>query len=306
MRRFNLIPNAITAFGFCCGLFVIYKVFLSDGEENLFSFIQSTALLLFIAGLADFADGAAARLFKSESEFGGQFDSLSDAVTFGVAPPLLVLRSLPTLGITQALQVVLTIAAMIYTLCGVLRLVRYNLTLKVKEPQVMDVGSRKAFSRSVRQKSDGPDDDSIETMSKRVKRRLLRRNREHKRSCFCGLPIPAGAALIVSSALVMISPLFERYLPLTIQSRAIVMVAIMILSGYFMVSRWPFPKLKMVYFRVPSFYLIFAVGVFAVLLLYGLLDHFAIAFFILTWGYFLTSLASALFDKRKEKPSETD
>ena len=255
MRRFNLIPNAITAFGLCCGLFVIYKVFLNEGEGDLFLFIQSAAILLFVAGLADLADGAAARLFKSESEFGGQFDSLSDAVTFGVAPPLLVLRSLPAIE-SSLMQILLTISAMIYTLCGVLRLVRYN------------VSSKEA----------------------RLKETLQR-----KRSYFRGLPIPTGAALIVSTALLMISPYFD----LTVQIRATVMILLMIFAGYFMVSRWPFPGVKTLHMRVPSFYLVFALGVFAVLMLYGLLDHFALAFFVMTWGYFISSFGFALFRRKK-------
>lgn len=264
MRKFNLIPNAITAFGLCCGLFVIFKIFLNEGEGNLFIFIQSAVVLLFIAGLADLADGAVARLFKSESEFGGQFDSLSDAVTFGVAPPLLVLRSLPAVE-SSLMQILLTIAAMIYTLCGVLRLVRYNVSTKEPRPK--------------------------ETF-------------QHKRRYFRGLPIPTGAALIVSTALLMISPFFEAYFVLSVQVRAIVMVAVMIFSGYFMLSRWPFPGLKTLQLRVPSFYLVFSVGVFAVLLLYGLLDHFALAFFMMTWGYFFSSFGFALFLKKRMKGVE--
>lgn len=238
---------------------MIFKIFLSSGEENLFSFVKSAAILLVIAGIADMADGAVARLLKGESEFGGQFDSLSDAVTFGVAPPLLVLRSLPTEAISPALQVVLTTSAMVYTLCGVLRLVRYNVT-----------------SRESR----------------------LKETFQHKRTYFRGLPIPAGAALIVSAALFMISPLFNQWLPLTVQSRAAIMIFVMVLSGYFMVSRWPFPSVKAFHLKVPSFYLILAVGIFGVLFLYGLLDHFSTGFFLASWLYLLTSFVFALFKKR--------
>ncbi|MCH9703373.1 MAG: CDP-alcohol phosphatidyltransferase family protein [Chlamydiae bacterium] len=254
MKRFNLIPNVITAFGLSCGLFVIYKVFLDDVGDNLFFFIQSGAIILFVAALADVADGAVARLLKNESEFGGQFDSLSDAVTFGVAPPLLVLRSLYSPAMSASMQMFLTIAAMIFTLCGVLRLVRYNISAQ-----------------------------------QACKKELV----QHKKVYFKGLPIPAAAALIVSTALVMLSPLFESHIGWGHQVRAWVMVAVMLFTGYFMLSPLPFPGLKSLQMRVPSFFLVFAFGIFAVLLLWGLLDHFAVAGFFLTWGYFLYSLSVA-------------
>ena len=122
------IPSGITAFGLSIGLFVIFKTCLADPGRDLFSILKVSSILLLIAGLADLADGAVARLIKAESDFGVQFDSLSDSVTFGVAPPLLILKSLgdkEDLGRLITLFVI--IAAMIYTLCGVLRLVRYNL-----------------------------------------------------------------------------------------------------------------------------------------------------------------------------------
>lgn len=265
MRRFHLIPNAITAFGLCCGLFVIYKVFLNPGEESLFNFIQAAAILLFIAGVADLADGAAARLFKSESEFGGQFDSLSDAITFGVAPPLLVLRTFPTEQVAPWMRILLTTAAMIYTLCGVVRLVRFNVT--AKEGRL-----KEAF--------------------------------QHKRSYFRGLPIPSAAALIVSTALLMVSPYVEAFLDLSVTTRLFIMVAVMVFAGYFMLSRWLFPGLKTLRMRVPSFYLVLGLGVFAVLLLYGLLDHFALAFFFMTWGYFFSSISFAVLRTKKIEESD--
>jgi CDP-diacylglycerol---serine O-phosphatidyltransferase len=251
LRKIFLIPNVITAFGLTCGLFVIFKTSLADPGRDLFSLVQASAILLLIAAIADLADGAVARLIKAESEFGGQFDSLSDSVTFGVAPPLLILKSLGGEDIGRLLTFFVIIAAMIYSLCGVLRLVRYN----VRSKKVQDQG-----------------DEEVKRQEKRH---------------FTGLPIPAAAAASVSAALILISPDIEGWLNLTASGRAMILIGVLVVLGYFMVSRWKFPSVHALHFRVPSFYLVFATGVVAVLFLYGILDFFAEAFFAITWLYLI-------------------
>lgn len=245
MKRLFLIPNAITAFGLTCGLFVIFKTSIADPSRDLFSILQASAILLLIAAIADLADGAVARLISAESEFGGQFDSLSDSVTFGVAPPLLVLKSLTWGGVVPIRPVTLLVilGAMTYTLCGVLRLVRYN--VRSKTPK--------------------------ETPH------------------FTGLPIPAAAAGAVSASLLLVSPLAEAYFPLSSDQRGLILSFILLILGYFMVSRWKFPSVRVLHFRVPSFYLVFATGIVAVLFLYGILDYFAEVFFITSWLYLVIS-----------------
>lgn len=251
MKKVFLIPNAITAFGLTCGLFVIFKTSVTDPSRDLFSLIQASVILLLIAAVADLADGAVARWIKASSEFGGQFDSLSDAVTFGIAPPLLLVKSLSfgSESLRPPFIFFAIFASMIYALCGVLRLVRFNVESKKSESKEMN---------------------------------------------FTGLPIPAAACTALSSGLISISPLANEYLPLTAEMRALVLGGILIALGYFMVSRWKFPSVKALHFRVPSFYLVFGVGIFAVLLLYGILDYFAEAFFVFSWLYFLISWFIAL------------
>lgn len=253
MKRVFLIPNAITAFGLTCGLFVIFKTSLADPSRDLFALLQASVVLLLIAAVADVADGAVARLIGASSEFGIQFDSLADAVNFGVAPPLLALKSLSSAqevprGIFGFLAV---FAAIIYALCGVLRLVRYNVQkMKVKpSPKAKEEESRH----------------------------------------FTGLPIPAAAAAALSACLILISPTAKSLLPLSINTRALIVSCVLLLLGYFMVSRWKFPSVKALHFRVPSFYLIIAVAIFAVGVLYGILDYFAEAFFLISWLYLLIS-----------------
>ncbi len=164
LKRVYLIPNAITAFGLCCGLFVIFKSMLPAHTDNLVRLLQSISSLILIAMIADAADGAVARIMKAESSFGELFDSLSDSVTFGVAPPLIVLKSFEKYSLNRFFIFLLIVSSMIYTLCGVLRLVRYNLK------------KHKANSE----------------------------NHHESLNCFMGLPIPAAASAIVSLSLFLV------------------------------------------------------------------------------------------------------
>jgi CDP-diacylglycerol--serine O-phosphatidyltransferase len=268
MRKVFLIPNAITAFALTCGLFVIFKTSIADPGANLFSLLQASAILLLIAAVADIADGAVARMINAESEFGVQFDSLSDAVTFGIAPALLVLKSLTADGlpIGKTYTFFLIIATMIYSLCGVLRLVRYNVS-KTKE-------------KSAKQKAE---------------------SKKH----FTGLPIPAAGSAAVSASLILISPFLQSIYPLSLHTRAIILTIVLLILGYFMVSRWKFPSLKALHFRVPSFYLVFATGVFAVMILYGILDYFAEGYFIVSWLYLVIAWILSIIRVIAGKRSKT-
>ncbi|WP_066483408.1 CDP-alcohol phosphatidyltransferase family protein [Candidatus Chlamydia sanziniae] len=130
-RRRVVTPNAITAFGLCCGLFIIFKsVLKTSSSVELFHRLQGLSLLLISAMIADLSDGAIARIMKAESAFGAQFDSLSDAVTFGIAPPLIAIKSLDGIYAGSFFSSLLLVTSIIYSLCGVLRLVRYNLFSK--------------------------------------------------------------------------------------------------------------------------------------------------------------------------------
>lgn len=78
MRIKQHIPNAIT----CCNLFsgCLSVLFLS------YNMPAKAAIMIFVAGLFDFLDGFAARLLNAHSPIGADLDSLSDVVSFGVAP----------------------------------------------------------------------------------------------------------------------------------------------------------------------------------------------------------------------------
>ena len=78
-----------------------------------------------LAGVADLLDGAVARALNAESTFGGIFDSLADAISFGVAPTVMILKSLSIAQGTE-LSYLVTTSAMVFSVCGVLRLVRFS------------------------------------------------------------------------------------------------------------------------------------------------------------------------------------
>ncbi|MCB2077867.1 MAG: CDP-diacylglycerol--serine O-phosphatidyltransferase [Novosphingobium sp.] len=108
-----LVPNAITASALCVGLTGIRFAILGDFEKSV--------LAVILAGMLDGIDGRAARLLKAQSKFGAELDSLADAISFGVAPSLIIylwsLQHLPSLG---------WIAALSFAICCVLRLARFN------------------------------------------------------------------------------------------------------------------------------------------------------------------------------------
>ncbi len=122
-KRIGILPNMITAFGLSCGLFVVFKV--NTTGFTTFEMLRSMTLILILAGVADLLDGAIARAIKAESLFGVMFDSLSDSISFGVAPAVLVLNAL-SLEQGTFFSFFAIASCMVYTLCGVFRLVRYN------------------------------------------------------------------------------------------------------------------------------------------------------------------------------------
>ena len=116
-----LLPNILTLGGVCLGISSIK--FSIDGNFGL-----AVTLILFSA-ILDALDGRIARMIKGTSEFGKELDSLTDFVSFGIAPVLILyfweLNNYGKLGWAIAL---------IYSVCCVLRLARFNLT-KTEEQQ---------------------------------------------------------------------------------------------------------------------------------------------------------------------------
>lgn len=119
-RGIYLLPNLFTTGGLFAGFYAIIAA--SNGD------FTSAAIAVFVAGLLDGLDGRIARMTNTQSEFGVQYDSLADLISFGMAPAMvmyhwaLVSMKLdgPTLGKIGWL------VAFLYAACAALRLARFN------------------------------------------------------------------------------------------------------------------------------------------------------------------------------------
>ncbi len=265
MKKVQLLPNVITAFALSCGLFVIFKICTMSSSEVSIDVLSATAGILLLAAFADLLDGTIARAMKAESEFGGIFDSLADAITFGVGPSVIILKSL-SLPSGTGLSFWLTTAAMVYSVCGVLRLARFNVMANEAKKDQTLVDAKKNFT---------------------------------------GMPIPAAAAAAVSLNLFLVSKEFKSIFNLSENLHAWVLFAGMILLGYFMISRWKFPSLKNLHIRVKSFQMVFLTVLSAVLIVYGFLHHFAVVFFAVAWAYLLVALILSIIRLVSGQKSKT-
>ncbi len=115
-RGIYLLPNLFTTAALFAGFYAIVQAMNGNYEHS--------AVAIFIAMVMDGLDGRVARMTHTQSAFGAEYDSLSDMVSFGVAPALVLyvwaLKPLGKLG---------WIAAFIYCACAALRLARFNTKL---------------------------------------------------------------------------------------------------------------------------------------------------------------------------------
>jgi len=112
-RGIYLLPNLFTTAALFCGFYAI--VASINGK------FETAAIAIFVAMVLDGIDGRVARLTNTESDFGAEYDSLADMVSFGLAPALIIyLWSLSNLGKIGWL------ASFVYVACAALRLARFN------------------------------------------------------------------------------------------------------------------------------------------------------------------------------------
>lgn len=126
-RGIYLLPNLFTTGAMFAGF---YAILASIGGQ-----FEDAAIAVFIAALLDGMDGRVARLTGTQSEFGVQYDSLSDLVSFGLAPALVMYTwSLSTLHEFGPLWGKLGwAAAFVYAACAALRLARFNTQVGVAD-----------------------------------------------------------------------------------------------------------------------------------------------------------------------------
>jgi CDP-diacylglycerol--serine O-phosphatidyltransferase len=115
-----LLPNLLTTGAMFGGFYAV--VAAMQGK------FEAAAIAVFIAMILDGLDGRVARMTNTQTEFGAQYDSLSDLISFGVAPGLVMyqwaLVNLQSLGVAWGKAGWL--AAFVYVACAALRLARFN------------------------------------------------------------------------------------------------------------------------------------------------------------------------------------
>ena len=131
-RGIYWLPNLFTLAALFSGFYAIVQAMNERFEY--------AAIGIFAAMVLDGLDGRIARLTRTQSDFGAELDSLSDMVSFGVAPALVVYtwalrdfafsKTLPMLGPWLSTKLG-WIAAFIYTACAALRLARFNTNIDV-------------------------------------------------------------------------------------------------------------------------------------------------------------------------------
>jgi CDP-diacylglycerol--serine O-phosphatidyltransferase len=119
-RGIYLLPNAFTTAALFAGFYAIVQAMNMNFDQ--------AAVAVFVAMVLDGLDGRVARLTRTQSAFGAEYDSLADMVSFGAAPALVMyewaLRDLGKLG---------WIAAFVYVAGAALRLARFNTLLEVAD-----------------------------------------------------------------------------------------------------------------------------------------------------------------------------
>lgn len=113
------LPNILTLINLSLG---VIAILLSVGDSNTTHLLIPASLLVIIAALTDRFDGKVARMLDVASELGKELDSLSDLISFGVAPIIIAWKiSLIHLGVPGYM------IALIFPIAGAYRLARYNI-----------------------------------------------------------------------------------------------------------------------------------------------------------------------------------
>ncbi|MBB1360775.1 CDP-diacylglycerol--serine O-phosphatidyltransferase [Shewanella sp. SR44-4] len=115
-----LLPNLFTTAGLFSGFYAVIS--------SMNGHFELASIAIFIAMICDGLDGRVARLTNTQSDFGAEYDSLADMVSFGMAPAILAYN-----WALQDLGKVGWLAAFIYCACAALRLARFNTQVGVAD-----------------------------------------------------------------------------------------------------------------------------------------------------------------------------
>lgn len=108
-----VLPSLFTTGNLFCGFYSILRTFDHDFERACYAIL--------VAGVFDVLDGRVARITRSQSEFGVEYDSIADVISFGIAPSIL-----GYIWAAQGFGRIGFAAAFFFAACGALRLARFN------------------------------------------------------------------------------------------------------------------------------------------------------------------------------------
>lgn len=132
-KKIYILPNLITTASLACGLLAVIRAIHGD--------FQIAILLILVCAGLDMLDGQVARLTNSVSQFGAEYDSLSDAIAFGVAPACIIYlwvfqATTAGDGTASLWDKIGTPTCLFYSIATVLRLVRFNIQSGLMEKHV--------------------------------------------------------------------------------------------------------------------------------------------------------------------------
>jgi CDP-diacylglycerol--serine O-phosphatidyltransferase len=122
LKRIYLLPNFITSLNLLCGY---WSLTFSMKQ----SFVQA-AVMIYFSLIFDTLDGRIARMTQTTSRFGLEFDSLTDAISFGIAPACIIYNMYAD---NMVWEFMTWWACFLFVVCGILRLARYNVQANTEE-----------------------------------------------------------------------------------------------------------------------------------------------------------------------------
>ncbi len=136
--KIYLLPNLMTAGNLLCGFLAVLSIIqgmhfelqlemdVADiNKTMIYDYYQKAILYIFGSCLFDLLDGRLARIGGRESPFGREFDSIADVISFGMAPALLVSKTV-LFNLPEEISWLGWAVAFSYLLCGAMRLARFN------------------------------------------------------------------------------------------------------------------------------------------------------------------------------------
>ncbi len=117
------LPNCCSLLNASCGITAVFIALFYQNQKSIFI----ACFLILMGGLFDSLDGKIARNFHAESPMGKELDSFADLITFGVAPAaiLLVFNNMIHISDVSLYEIIICV---IYIVCAIYRLARYNIT----------------------------------------------------------------------------------------------------------------------------------------------------------------------------------